>query len=139
MSQEEEKSSGASASLPDNNTDSLVRMFKLLSGKEPLRVENLAWMEEQNMNNGPLSRKMENDKSHHSVSEYRDRLFNEFIKSLERGVLISRKDFDIYTVQDRDGDWIIPRCIRVRLVDGKLVQGEYTEEEQNWNYKHGNY
>jgi hypothetical protein len=63
-------------------------------------------------------------------SGYRQQLLDEFTASLRKGVQFSRRDVDIYTVQDDDG-YSSPYIIRARLNDdGKFVLMEDCETEQ---------
>ena len=64
--------------------------------------------------------------------DYKSELAKEFKTSLESGVMISRREFDMYTVQDNDYEWDIPKhVIRLKLTNGKLQLqidgGEYCD------------
>lgn len=68
--------------------------------------------------------------------QYKEELKDDFIRSLKEGVMISRRESDIYIVQDNDWDWKVPRhVIRLKLTDdGKIVQfkawSDQEEEEE---------
>lgn len=65
--------------------------------------------------------------------DYKKQLFEEFKKSLEKGVQLSRKNFDTYTVQD-DDHFYSKNVIHVKLIDGQLTyidDEDYNYEEEN--------
>jgi hypothetical protein len=75
----------------------------------------------------------EERKNNLTDEQYKEELKDEFIESLKNGVMISRRAFDIYTVQDNDSGWKAPRhVIRLKLNDdGKLefMKGWCDKEE----------